>query len=169
MIKATALTIYSLIISSAAWALELPDPAIKDNRIVALNKPQAEEYCRRQNKRLPTVRELAQWAQERGAAGIKEPSTKGGFDRTELSNMRDKGFDPVFHVERYPSMSIDFYFSRQGFKGLPSNAILAGGAIWAGDARQLNNDRQAYAFTPGNPAFTAMDERQEIAFSCVKK
>lgn len=153
---------------SQSFSLELPDPPVKDNRIVSLTKQGAEDYCKKRGKSLPTARQLAEWAQAQGTAGIKNATGKTGYDlRVEMSEMRSKGYEPVYHVDRYPEISVDFYFSRRGYKDLPPNSILAGGGIWVADTRRLALGRQSYAFTPGSPSFTPTEEGYEMAFTCV--
>lgn len=71
-----------------------------DGSIVLVNQIDAERYCKKRGLRLPTVRELAKYAQNMGAEGISEVN-KAGY---EYVAGRDKAGNPD-----------NFYYNRDGY------------------------------------------------------
>ena len=151
---------------AAQASVVLPEVAKRGRVLVGFTKERAIEHCYKQGKRLPTVRELAAWAQQRGSVGIQESPNKALAYPLEVDLMQRKGFDTVYLQQSYSQTVVDFYFNPRGFKGA-GRATLGKTRIWAADERNLGG-LDAYTFTPGYPTFRADSSAREYAVSCVQ-
>ena len=152
--------------SMAAHAIVLPDVAKRGRILVGFTKERAIEHCYKQGKRLPTVRELATWAQTRGSIGVEESPNKALAYPLEVDLMQRRGFDALYLHSSESGTVVDFYFNPKGFKGRV-RGTLGKTRIWAADTLSVNG-RDAYTFTPGYPTFRADFSQREYAVACVK-
>lgn len=148
-----------------AGAVELPNVERRGNVVVGFTKERAIEHCYKKGKRLPTVRELAQWAQKKGALGIQESPNKAAAYPLEVDLMQRQGYEAVYLHHTDIQTVVDFYFNPKGFKKAPRNA-LGKTRIWAAEQRHVNGGN-AYTFTPGWPTFREDDSRREYALVCI--
>lgn len=151
--------------SLAAHAVTLPEVAMRGRAVVGFTKERAIEHCYKRGKRLPTVRELATWAQERGAIGIEESPNKALAYPLEVDLMQRRGFDALYLHRSDAQTVVDFYFNPKGFKRAP-RGVLGKTRIWAADVRHVNG-ADAYSFTPGYPTFRADSSLREFAVACI--
>ena len=151
--------------SMAAQAIALPEVAMRGKTLVGFTKERAIEHCYKRGKRLPTIRELATWSQERGSIGVEESPNKALAYPLEVELMQRRGFDAVYLHRSDAQTVIDFYFNPRGFKQAP-RGVLGQTRIWAADKRHVSG-RDAYTFTPGYPSFRVDSSRREFAVACV--
>ena len=154
-----------LLASLGAQAVTLPEVAKRGRVVVGFTKERAVEHCYKQGKRLPSVRELATWAQQRGALGIQESPNKALAYPLEVDLMQRKGFDAVYLHRSDAQTVVDFYFNPKGFKRNVRGS-LGKTRIWADDVRHVDG-RDAYSFTPGYPMFRADSSLREFAVVCI--
>jgi hypothetical protein len=138
---------------------------MRGNVLVGFTKERAIEHCYKQGKRLPTVRELATWSQERGALGIEESANKALAYPLEVDLMQRRGFEALYLHRSDAQTVVDFYFNPKGIKGAP-RGVLGKTRIWALDVAHVNGF-DAYTFTPGYPTFRADSSLREFAVSCI--
>ena len=86
-----------------------------DGSVRRMTQYDAENYCRNQGERLPTVRELALYAQSLGAQGISETAKAGYYVVKEL----DGAGSPA-----------NFYFNSQGYVR-PTGELGNLGSFWS--------------------------------------
>lgn len=151
--------------SLAANAIALPEVAMRGKVVVGFTKERAIEHCYKRGKRLPSVRELSMWAQERGAMGLQESPNKALAYPLEVDLMQRKGFDAIYLHRSDAQTVVDFYFNPKGFKG-PGRGMLGKTRIWAADVAHVGGV-DAYSFTPGYPTFRADSSRREHAVVCI--
>lgn len=152
--------------SVASYAsVALPEVAMRGNVLVGFTKERAIEHCYKRGKRLPTIRELAVWAQERGAIGIEESPNKALAYPLEVDLMQRRGFDSLYLHRSDAQTVVDFYFNPKGFKRVPAG-VLGKTRIWTADVRHVGG-RDAYSFTPGYPTFRPESSQRELAVACI--
>lgn len=160
-----ALAVAVLAGSVAVHAMALPEVAMRGKTLVGFTKERAIEHCYKRGKRLPSVRELAMWAQERGAIGIEESPNKALAYPLEVDLMQRRGFDAVYLHRSDAQTVVDFYFNPKGFKRAP-RGVLGKTRIWAADVAHVGG-ADGYTFTPGYPLFRADSSRREFAVVCI--
>jgi hypothetical protein len=116
----------------AAGAPRLGDiPRDPDGSVSFMSEPDADQYCRSQGTRLPTIRELALYAQSLGALGIRETTHIGEVEtdsavQTEIAQMKGDGYEAIFTLNSAGQPTVDFYFSHSGYRAPPGDL----GAFW---------------------------------------
>ena len=160
-----AIAVGFLLGSFAAQAVVLSEPAMRGKTLVGFTKERAVEHCYKRGKRLPSIRELATWAQVRGALGIEESPNKALAYPLEVDLMQRRGFNAVYLHLSDAQTVVDFYFNARGFKHA-SRGIVGKTRIWTADVRHVGG-LDAYTFTPGYPSFRTDSSRREFAVVCV--
>jgi len=92
-----------------------------DGSIRRMNQYQAEQYCKDNNSRLPSARELALLSQSLGAKGIldtafAEVSVENGYVVTEISRMWGDGYYAIYRKNKSYEKVVDFYFNDTGYQ-----------------------------------------------------
>jgi hypothetical protein len=86
-------------------------------KILEMNQLDAESYCKQQGTRLPTIRELATYAQaERNVKGIAKTNypdidVESSDVQSEIDKMNNNFYEPVYKIGKNNALTIDFYFS----------------------------------------------------------
>lgn len=120
--------------SVQAQTVSLTDAVLNDDgSYMLMSQIVAEEYCAMQGTRLPTVRELAIYAQSLGASGLKETSfaQKPVTDtqvQQEITQMKTQGYTAITVISENQEF-VDFYYNPSGYKA-PTGA-LAYNNIWS--------------------------------------
>lgn len=142
----------ALIMAHDMNGAEIGELEKKDGKIVTnLNQYEAENFCKMQGKRLPTVRELAIDATKYGAV-IEE---KGKFGSEEEA--RQNGFSLKVTAKADGGIEDQFYYNRRAF-----NPELAGELksywIWSSSLLHGREGKVAFAFS-GWDGIIAVDYR----------
>lgn len=103
--------LFFLIILSLNLYASLPDGSLPGHA-PGLEFTQAEKLCEAINKRLPTAREWAKYAQDHGAQGILEID----YIQNQLSGQVPGGYTLIETLNGPLSLRDDFYYSNQNFK-----------------------------------------------------
>jgi hypothetical protein len=88
-------------------------------RVLALPHFSGDAYCKQRGARLPTVRQLAMYAQSQGAKGIRRTEFENlpGSDarvKNEIEEMKQERYYPIFRSDDF--RLIDFYYSSEGYR-----------------------------------------------------
>ncbi|MFN8943765.1 MAG: hypothetical protein ACK5WZ_03980 [Pseudobdellovibrionaceae bacterium] len=105
-----------------------------DGSIRHMTQVTAIGYCKFKGQHLPTVRELAQWAQSMGATGISETAQNGYSGLTARNDDGDKD---------------NFYFSRTGYKR-PNEVWSSSTDTYFWSSSVSSNDSDFAFFLDGN-------------------
>ena len=143
---------------------KMPPLEKRGGTVLGFTQQKAMEHCIAQGRRLPTVREVAQWAVSKGAE-LHESPNKALAWPLEVDHMKRRGFDAVYLHKGRSQVVLDFYFRPNGFKNGGAGA-LGKTRIWTGDTQVVDNGN-AYSFTPGWPTFRSEDSRNTHAVGCV--
>lgn len=90
--------------------------------------PDAKTFCESLGKRLPSARELAQYAIERGAAGILEPKQYKNQD----------GYMPINKLVTNYTTELDFYYNPDGY--VPTENDVKKAWLWSASYGPHNID-----------------------------
>jgi len=98
-----------------------PLPRDPDGKVSYLNEVDAVQYCSDLGTRLPTIRELALYAQSLGAKGIRETAHVGVAStdsavQAEIAQMKGDHYEAIYTLNSSKEMTVDFYYSYAGFK-----------------------------------------------------
>ena len=148
---------------SADW-LKMPPLEMRGKYVIGLTQQKAMEHCIARGKRLPTVREVAEWAVGKGSQ-MQESPNKALAWPLEVDHMQRLGFEPVYLHKGRSQVVLDFYFHAKGFKKGPVGN-LGKTRIWTDGALVVDNGN-AYTFTPGWPTFRSEDSRNIHGVVCV--
>lgn len=87
------------------------------SKILEMDQTSAESYCKKLGTRLPTVFELAKYAQaERNVKGIAKTNypdidVESSDVQSEIDKMNNNFYEPVYKIGKNNALTIDFYFS----------------------------------------------------------
>jgi hypothetical protein len=144
--------------------------------ILQTTKKSAFEYCKGVGMRVPTIRELAEWAVLNGAAGIREtafPDTLYYFSENKaLKDEEDRNSSENFRAVSKPSHPqgnalTDFYYNYSGYVAPTSDiqgvVLRSSSPIWLGFG--------SYILAGDSGKITWDDEviypRKNIALKCI--
>ena len=94
--------------------LKMPPLEKRGGTVVGFTQQKAMEHCIAQGRRLPTVREVAQWAVSKGAE-LQESPNKALAWPLEVDHMQRRGFDAVLAQRPQPS-SVGLLFPTERFQ-----------------------------------------------------
>ena len=163
-LSSLVLAFTSISASAQTDPIKMPSLETRDGKIVGFTQQGAMAHCIEKGKRLPTVREVAQWSVRHGAS-LRESPNKSLAWPLEIDHMQRSGFDAVYLHKGRSQVVLDFYFKTKGFKA-PALGKTGKARIWTGDTLVVDSG-DAYTFTPGWPTFRAEDGRNIHAVVCV--
>lgn len=156
--------IAGLLASSKASAsfIELPEPQISARGLVSLNFSEANLFCAKQNKRLPSILDVARWAAHNGALVASVQDAK--------RLQREKEADAIYLERSAQTKTVDFYFDNSRFV-YPTARPITNASIWTSDARALGSLHNArhYAFFLYEAKFSAVPETSSLSVVCLEK
>jgi hypothetical protein len=121
-------------------------------------------YCQRNGKRLPTLREYAEYGALHGALGIRDTQYSGQKIQVPevLTEIRRNAHDGYKMFEDYRSYSVDFYYNASGYV-MPSGDD-GKNAFWS-----YSPDRKGYlhAFFGNNGIISDLYGDEGLAVRCV--
>lgn len=112
----------AMCMASFVHAVEIGDfERDASGRVRHMNQYDAEKYCLNLGSRLPTIRELAEESQKRGAKGILETAYPGVSANApavevEREQMINDGYREIFTKNIADESVVDFYFNFSGYQ-----------------------------------------------------
>lgn len=141
---------------------ELPEPQFNKTGLLLLDFADASLFCSKQNKRLPTILDVAKWAAHNGAlvASIADAQQLG----------RATPENAIYLQRGAQTQSIDFYFDKDRF-AYPAKRPVTNAAIWTSDERPLGGPAKAshYAFSLYSASFSPVPTSSSLAVICLDK
>lgn len=138
----------------------LPDPQADKNGLLLFSFADAIRYCAKQNKRLPTVLEVAAWASHHGAVLTS-------FDNVE-KRKQYKDEKTIYLQRDTQNTRVDFYFDNDRFV-YPIKKLVTNAAVWTQDERSLGGPHNAthYAFSLYGASFSPVPKSSMLPVICV--
>lgn len=132
----------------------LPEPYSLENGVETMVYNDALKYCETNNSRLPSVKEVGEWASKHGALVTKVKSSVE--------------FETIY-LEKTPSNTeVDFYFDASKFV-YPVERHITNAAIWTSDFRNLGGTLTHYAFSPYSAYFSPVPNSSMLGVICLPK
>ncbi len=160
-------------------------PVAKDSRgkILTMTYHEALAYCSSRETQLPTARQYAEAAVQKGATGIRETAYPGialnSDIRNEVEKNKKEGFQAIYRRLYRQESAIDFYFNKSGFKD-PEDDLDAPGDLstfWSESVFTLygefGSENDAYVFSAhfwkqlASGQITEMDQLRHFAVRCM--
>ncbi len=103
------LVVASCFVSASAWAHNVGSAALNSNgKILTLSQREAERYCQNVGSRLPTIRELAVYAESLGAFGIDKEWPTSGYPW--------EWYSIIYKVDSSGNTVTDFWYLKEGYE-----------------------------------------------------
>jgi len=141
-------------LSAQAQSVSLEDIVRNtDGSAMLMSQIVADEYCLMQGSRLPTIRELAVYAQSLGARGIRETAypeqaLTSPAVKAENEEMQNEGYTSRIDKVSRGQVVVDFYFSSTGYKTPPGE--LGQYSLWSATGALTPSEAFELSLVNGN-------------------